>query len=56
MFTPFNTERVMRWRLTVGENNPELIYIQDAKKIAANILSRLDIENPNNLISLIYCH
>ena len=47
----FNTERVMRWmrwRLILEEYNPELIYIQGAKNVAADSLSRLDIVDINN--------
>ena len=40
----------MRWRLILGEYNPELIYIQDSKNIAAGVLSRLDIVDTNNPI------
>ena len=57
IYRTFNTEQVMRWRLIFEEYNPELIYIQGSKNIAAEVLSRLDIVdalNPvkNNIISL----
>ena len=40
----------MRWRLILEEYNPELIYIQGSKNIAADTLSRLDIVDTSNLI------
>ena len=48
---PYNTERVMRWRLLLEKYNPEkLIYIQGSKNITAGVLSRLDIEHTKNAI------
>ena len=38
----------MRWRLILEEHNPELIYIQGSKNIAADALSRLGIVDTNN--------
>ena len=46
----FNTERVMIWRLILEEYNPELIYIQGSKNIAADALRRLGIVDTNNPI------
>ena len=40
----------MKWRLILEEYNPELIYIQGCKNIAADALSRLDILDTNNSI------
>ena len=40
----------MRWRLIIEEHNPELIYIQGSKNIAADTLSRSDILDINNPI------
>ena len=40
----------MRWRLILEEYNPELIYIQGSKNIAADTLSRLDIGDTHNPI------
>ena len=38
----------MRWRLILEKFNPELIYIQGSKNIAADALSRLEIvDTPN---------
>ena len=45
----FNAERVMRWRLTLEEVSPELIYIKGSKNIVADALSSLDKKgNINN--------
>ena len=38
----------MRWRLILEEYNPELIYIQGSKNVAADALSGLDIVDTNN--------
>ena len=46
-YNTFNTARVMRWRLILEEYNPELIYIQGSKNIAADVLSRLDMVDAN---------
>ena len=40
----------MRWRLILKEYNPEIIYIQSYKNIAAGALSRLGIVDTNNPI------
>ena len=40
----------MRWRLILEEYNPEIIYIQGSKNIAADVLIRLDIVDTNNPI------
>ena len=40
----------MRWKLIVEEYNPELIYTQGSKNIAADALSVLDIVDTNNPI------
>ena len=34
----------MRWRLIAEEYSPELIYVQGSKNVAANVLSRLDLD------------
>ena len=49
-YKTFNTERVMKWRFILEEYNPQLIYIQGSKNIAADALSRLDIVDNNNPI------
>ena len=41
----FNTDRVLRWRLILEEYGQDIEYIQGAKNIAADALSRL----PNNV-------
>ena len=38
----------MRWRLTIEEFGPELIYIPGDKNIVADALSRLHIDNTTN--------
>ena len=43
----FNTDRVMRWRLTIEEYSPELIYVPGQRNIVADALSRLDMEDIN---------
>ena len=40
----FNTDRVMRWRLILEEYGLELNYIKGLDNVAADALSRLDIE------------
>ena len=45
-----NKESIMRWRLILEEYNPELIYIQGSKNIAADVISRFDIVGTNNQI------
>ena len=36
----------MRWRLNLEEHNPELVFMNGSKNIAADSLSRLDTNNP----------
>ena len=43
VFTTFNTERVLRWRMVLEEYNPELIYIKGPDNVVADALSRLDL-------------
>ena len=40
-----NSARVMRWRLTIEEFGPELIYLPGDKNIVADSLSRLHLRN-----------
>ena len=35
----------MRWRLILEEYSPELIYIQGSKNVAADALSRLELDD-----------
>ncbi len=42
----FNSDRVMRWRLFIEEYSPDLRYIKGEENIPADVLSRLEIENP----------
>jgi hypothetical protein len=46
----FNSERVMRWRLLLEEYGPEIKYLKGSKNIVADALSRLNIQNDNNVI------
>ena len=45
-----NSSRVMRWRLTIEEFSPELIYIPGETNIVADSLSRLDVINADDTI------
>ena len=50
-YKTFNTEKIMRWRLILEVNNPELIHMEiGSKNIVANALSRLDMVDTNNPI------
>ena len=40
-----NSARVMRWRLTIEEFGPELIYLPGDKNVVADSLSRLHLQN-----------
>ena len=42
-YNNFNTERVMRWRLILGEFGLELKYIKGENNVVAHVLSRLKI-------------
>src|SRR5512145_1201594 len=44
----FNTERVMRWRLTLEEYGPELNYIKGENNIVADALSRLEMTSDDD--------
>ena len=48
-YKAFNTERVMRWRLILEEYGPELHYIKGSKNIVADALSRLEINDHDNI-------
>jgi hypothetical protein len=48
----FNTERVLQWRLIIKEFGPQFKYIQGAKNIVADALSRLEHDNDNILDSV----
>ena len=43
-----NSTRVMRWRLTIEEFGPELIYIPGNKNIVADALSCLNMDDASN--------
>ena len=48
----FNTERVMRWRLVLEEFGPELHYIKGENNIVADALSRLDMDNQQEIFNI----
>ena len=48
----FNTERVIRWRLVLEEFGPELVYLKGERNIVADALSRLDIEETNEILDI----
>ena len=48
VFTTFNTERVLRWRMVLEEYDPELIYIKGPDNVVADALSRLDLLEDEN--------
>ena len=51
IYTNFNTDRVMRWRLILEEYGPELIYTKGSTNIVADALSRLETEPTNESIA-----
>ena len=48
----FNTERVMRWRLVLEEFVPGLHYIKGEEDIVADALSRLDMDNQQEILDI----
>ena len=48
----FNTEQVMRWRLVLEEFGPELNYIKGENNIVADALSRLDMDNQQEVFNI----
>jgi hypothetical protein len=51
----FNTERVMRWRLVIEEFGPDLLCIKGENNIVADALSRLDIEDNQEIFNVSKC-
>jgi hypothetical protein len=51
----FNTERVMRWRLVLEEFGPDLQYIKGEKNIVADALSRLEIDDDQEIFNISEC-
>jgi RNase H-like domain found in reverse transcriptase/Integrase zinc binding domain len=43
IYKDFNTERVLRWRLSIEEFGPEILYVKGINNPVADALSRLDI-------------
>ena len=48
----FNTERVMRWRLTLEELGPELKYIQVENNAVADALSCLEMSDDKEILNI----
>ena len=47
IYTNFNTDRVIRWRLIIEEYGPDLRYVEGPKNVVADALSRLGLkDNP----------
>jgi transposase InsO family protein len=51
----FNTERVMRWRLVLEEFGPDLQYIKGERNIVADALSRLEIDDDQEIFNIAEC-
>jgi transposase InsO family protein len=51
----FNTERVMRWRLVLEEFGPDLQHIKGEKNIVADALSRLEIDDDQEIFNISEC-
>jgi hypothetical protein len=54
-YKTFNTERVMRWRLVLEEFGPDLQYIKDTHNVVANVLSRLSIDDDQEIFNISEC-
>jgi hypothetical protein len=48
----FNAERVMRWRLVLEEFGPDLQYIKGTHNVVADALSRLPIDNDQEIFNI----
>jgi hypothetical protein len=48
----FNAKRVMRWRLALKEFGPDLQCVKGKKNIVADALSRLDIDNDQEIFNI----
>ena len=48
----FNTERVMRWRLILEEFGPELKYIKGENNVVADLLSRLENSDNQEILNI----
>jgi hypothetical protein len=51
----FNTERVMRWRLVLEEFATDLQYIKGTRNVVANALSRLPIDDDQEIFNISEC-
>jgi hypothetical protein len=51
----FNAERVMRWRLVLEEFGPDLQHIKGERNVVANALSRLEIDDEQEIFNISEC-
>ena len=51
-YNMFNTERVMRWRLILKEFGPELKYIKGENNVVADVLSRLEMTDNQDILNI----
>jgi hypothetical protein len=51
----FNAERVMRWRLVLEEFGPDLQCIKGEKNVVADALSRLDVDDDQEIFNVSEC-
>jgi hypothetical protein len=54
-YTNSNTKRVMRWRLVLKEFGPDLQCIKGKNNVVADALSRLDIDNNQEIFNVSKC-
>ena len=52
----FNTERVMRWCLILEEFGPELKYIKYENNVVAGALSRLNMNDNQEILNISELH
>jgi hypothetical protein len=51
----FNTEHLMRWRLVLEEFGPDLQYIKGERNVVADALSRLEIDDDQEIFNISEC-
>ena len=51
-YKTFNTERVMRWRLTLEEFGPELKYTKGENNVVADALSCLEMSENQDILNI----
>ena len=52
IYTNFNTERVIRWRLILEEFGSELKYIRGENNVVADALSRLERSDNQDILNI----